>query len=795
MNYEPGVILAGKYKIVSELGGGAMGKLYKAENISLHKEVAIKIMQGGFAGSEEYRVRFMREATAAASLNHFNICTVLDYDVGEDGSAYIVMEYLVGETLAARIRRVGVLPPLSACIIMRQLINALACAHQKGIVHRDVKPDNIFLVPHDGRDDFVKLIDFGVAHIEHPITGEDAHLTQSGQVYGTPQYISPEQANGIAVDYRADLYAAGIIFYEMLVGTPPFQGKSSIALLIKQVNEPAPHLPESLVQSDRLDAIIQRLLEKDPENRFSSSAEITARIDEVIMLLTSTMSQLNPVEFVSLSTQTSAILTPPRTATNAGGGNATSPGAIQAPAEDCPAIEHPQERPAESGSRFGFKMLWCITIVLFVAVIALIVYVVLGKGPASQVAALDASQTKGDSGKHDAEPQIAQGQSDAERAKGPAANAVAPDAQGQNDAENAKANGQMDPEREGQDGPSNDAVARDSRVVEPAKEQEPPAPERIGAAVAPAIPALLPEPEVTVPPEERLQFKKSVKTKKGSVEYLIFQDSLLKKPCYIAVHNHNIQAQDDNRYCIPFSGKDKELTHPLAVTKTAAQYENYTYCAANLDVEKMNIPGLAGFFRAFNPTYYASDLARFIDEPFQVHKPKEEKKSKHESSGTSYFLPAPNLAGDEACASEGPLIPNPFITLEEYQKYNLAPGVVFLTASAAKGEKVLHQYWQIITGVPQSVCVCAWESFDNCDARNEEGCSGGSGGCGWFEGDIVQINDLSSPLTYALLKPQILAGMPARDAYCEAVNRAFMNEARAGNWARVDNDSPLMKMK
>ena len=377
MSYKPGDILAGKYKILSELGGGAMGKLYKAENLSLHKHVAIKIMQGSFASQEEYQLRFMREATAAASLDHFNICTMLDYDVTEDGSAYIVMELLSGETLAERIHRVGALHPLSACIIMRQLLNALTCAHHKGIVHRDVKPDNVFLVPHDGRDDFVKLIDFGVAHIEHPDSEQGVSLTQSGQVYGTPQYISPEQANGLPVDYRADLYAAGVIFYEMLVGTPPFQGKSCLELLIKQVNEPAPHIPDTIVQSFRLDTIVQRLLEKKPENRFQSGAEVTALLDEVIMLLTSTSNQLKPSDIAALS----GTLTGAQCVEAAQ--NAASRDPNQTLTEYRPVNLRPTEpAPAKRGIQ---KKYWIITIALSVAVVAFIVYELVRKDPSPQI--------------------------------------------------------------------------------------------------------------------------------------------------------------------------------------------------------------------------------------------------------------------------------------------------------------------------------------------------------------------------------------------------------------------------
>ena len=309
MNFEPGDILGGKYKILDALGGGAMGKLYKAENISIHKPLAIKVMQGDFAHKEEYRLRFMREAKSAAALDHLNICTIIDYDTTEEGDAYIVMELLSGETLTERIKRSGSINPLSACIIMRQLMSALACAHEKGVVHRDIKPDNIYLVKHDDRDDFVKLIDFGIAHItsdkksndendkDNPQNkpskdddddDDDEPVTHVGQVYGTPQYLAPEQANGEAVDYRSDLYAAGTVFYEMLVGETPFTGRSSLEIMLKQVNEPAPHLPDTIAQYERFDAIIQKLQKKKPEDRYASAQDVIPLLNEIILLLSST---------------------------------------------------------------------------------------------------------------------------------------------------------------------------------------------------------------------------------------------------------------------------------------------------------------------------------------------------------------------------------------------------------------------------------------------------------------------------------------------------------------------------
>ena len=295
MQYNPGDILGGKYRICERIGGGAMGSVYKAEHEIMHKTVAIKVLHGDFAQEEAYRRRFRREAEAAAKLDHQNICTVMDFDTTDDGVSYLVMEYLDGESLTRRLERLGRLSPAASIRILRQLLSALQCAHDCGIVHRDVKPDNIFLIQREGADDFVKLIDFGIAHIESP-SSDYKTMTRAGQIFGTPQYLAPEQAVGVNVDHRADLYACGCIFYEMLTGSTPFTGNSYIELMNKHVSEDPPHLDGSIAQSERLDAIIQRLLNKAPEVRFQSAQEVQPLLDEVQLLLSSEM-QLSAVPY------------------------------------------------------------------------------------------------------------------------------------------------------------------------------------------------------------------------------------------------------------------------------------------------------------------------------------------------------------------------------------------------------------------------------------------------------------------------------------------------------------------
>lgn len=287
------------------------------------------------------------------------------------------------------------------------------------------------------------------------------------------------------------------------------------------------------------------------------------------------------------------------------------------------------------------------------------------------------------------------------------------------------------------------------------------------------IPDLIPAPAVTNLPESRLVFKRSVKNKKGKREYLIFDDTQLNTPCYVSLLD-NQDVLTTTHYCIPYSGIDTQLKHPLDPTKTSRSFENYKFCDNNISIEKRNIPGLAEFFKAFYPTYYASNLARFIDNPFMVRKPISKNRREYELFYTSNY--------EDECSCDGPdnegcALRNPLITESEYKKYNLKTGDIFLTPSAAKGERVLHQYWQVLSSIPEVVCF-------------ESGAIDG-----YFDEKIIQVRDLSSKDTYVELMPQLTAAMEARTRYCQAVNNTLINEARAGNWALIEDDSPLLKKK
>lgn len=278
MNDQPFDIMQGKYRIIESVGGGAMGEVFKAEHIRMQKVVAIKILHRNVSDNTEIIERFKREARAAAAIDHANICNVMDFDITDEGDFYLVMEYLEGDTLKKRISEKGTIPPNEAVFIMLQLLSVLQCAHEKGIVHRDIKPENIALISKDGTNDFVKLLDFGIAHEDasrQPDDDDDAIKTKMGLMYGTPEYIAPEQANGLEIDGRVDLYACGIILYEMLTGHVPFQSESFVNVIHQQIFAPPPHILDTKIDfANQFDIIIQKLLEKDKEKRYHNPSEV-----------------------------------------------------------------------------------------------------------------------------------------------------------------------------------------------------------------------------------------------------------------------------------------------------------------------------------------------------------------------------------------------------------------------------------------------------------------------------------------------------------------------------------------
>ncbi len=258
------------YTILQELGKGGMATVYLAVQQSFGRQVALKVMAPHLAAEPGFAARFDSEAKMVAALSHPHIVTV--YDVGSyNNYQYLAMEYHTGGDLSSRIDRQDI-TPTDALKITRQLADALGLAHTKGVVHRDIKPDNVLFRAHN--DDAI-LTDFGIARNMQA----ESHLTQIGSTVGTPKYMSPEQARGMPVDGRADLYSLGVMLYEMLVGKPPFNASDTIALAIKHCQEPVPRLPQHL---QRFQLIVDRLMAKEVKNRFQSGVELMAAIDDVL---------------------------------------------------------------------------------------------------------------------------------------------------------------------------------------------------------------------------------------------------------------------------------------------------------------------------------------------------------------------------------------------------------------------------------------------------------------------------------------------------------------------------------
>ncbi|MFW6023954.1 MAG: serine/threonine-protein kinase, partial [Myxococcota bacterium] len=276
-----GRVLDGRYRIVGELGKGGVGVVYRAEHLQLARAMAIKLLHSEFGASQNQVRRFEREAQTLAALSHPHIVTVTDYGV-TDGMPYLVMELLEGQTLQQLIKDEAPLSPDRAVDITRQTLRALAFAHGQGLVHRDLKPGNIFLQRLPDAHDHVRILDFGLAKF---IVGDAADngpaLTRTGAVFGTPAYMAPEQASGDAVEASTDVYAMGVVLFEMLAGRRPFTGNMG-ELLRHHLLTPVPSLHEVLpnrVASPELDRFLRRALAKQRQERFQNASEMLADLD------------------------------------------------------------------------------------------------------------------------------------------------------------------------------------------------------------------------------------------------------------------------------------------------------------------------------------------------------------------------------------------------------------------------------------------------------------------------------------------------------------------------------------
>jgi beta-lactam-binding protein with PASTA domain len=263
---EAGTLIDGRYRVSARLGSGGMADVYLAHDTLLGRQVALKLLHHRFAEDQEFVERFRREASSAAGLSHPNVVAV--FDRGEwDGTYYIAMEYLPGRSLKAVVREHGPLSPGDAIDIVVQILLATRFAHRRGIIHRDIKPHNVIL-DEEGR---AKVTDFGIAR------AGASDMTLTGSIMGTAQYLSPEQAQGHAVSESSDLYAVGVVLYELLTGSVPFEGESAVTVALKQVSlAPIPPSRRNAEVGPALDAVVMRSLAKEPAQRFASADEFIA---------------------------------------------------------------------------------------------------------------------------------------------------------------------------------------------------------------------------------------------------------------------------------------------------------------------------------------------------------------------------------------------------------------------------------------------------------------------------------------------------------------------------------------
>ncbi len=345
---EAETIIDGRYRVLSRLGSGGMAEVYLAEDQLLGRQVAMKVLHHHFAEDQEFVERFRREASSAAALSHPNIVGI--FDRGEwNGTYYIAMEYVEGRSLKTIVREQGPLDPATAIDIVVQILRAARSAHKRGVIHRDLKPHNVIL-DEEGR---ARVTDFGIAR------AGASDMTLTGSIMGTAQYLSPEQAQGHAVSASADLYSVGVILYELLTGTVPFEGETAVAIAFKQVSaEPRPPSAVNATLPLALDTIVLRALAKDPALRYADAEEFIAALQR---------------ERRALPASPGAP-TLPGASPQDGGYGGTGPLLLPAVA---PLIEDHNRPPTHRRRRV---LLWSVAAVLLAALVVLVLLLLSGSG-------------------------------------------------------------------------------------------------------------------------------------------------------------------------------------------------------------------------------------------------------------------------------------------------------------------------------------------------------------------------------------------------------------------------------
>jgi eukaryotic-like serine/threonine-protein kinase len=288
-----GRMIAGRFVIEEPLRAGSMGTIYRARHVALEKTICIKVLHRDLAAEPRFAECFHREARAASRLDHVSSLRVLDFGQEPDGMLYIAMEFLDGRDLLAVLEEDWPLPHERIVDILSQTLAGLGAAHRAGVLHRDLKPENIMVVPTSADDgtlqEVVKVCDFGIAQISEPAPRSDApvrrprRLTAEAFILGTPEYMSPEQARGDALDARSDLYSVGVLLYLMLTGRVPFDGDTALGVALKQIND-APRPPSELDPRlhPRLEAVCLRALAKKPRDRYASAHAMSAALRDAL---------------------------------------------------------------------------------------------------------------------------------------------------------------------------------------------------------------------------------------------------------------------------------------------------------------------------------------------------------------------------------------------------------------------------------------------------------------------------------------------------------------------------------
>ncbi len=289
-----GQLVADRYRILELLGTGGMGAVYRAEHVHMRKSVAIKVLHRELTHLPDVVTRFEREAIAAARIAHPNVASATDFGRLADGACYLVLEYVQGKSLRQSINQSAPFSVEQVLGVARQIAQALGAAHEAGIVHRDLKPENVMLVQAPSEPDLVKVLDFGIAKIRMSDQEAEPALTRLGTIFGTPEYMSPEQALGQNADARTDLYSLGIIMYEMLTGRTPFADKELVAVLTRQMTDLPPPLPSDIDPS--VSALIESLLAKRPSERPQTAHEVVTRIEALISPGAGLTGEVTPAE-------------------------------------------------------------------------------------------------------------------------------------------------------------------------------------------------------------------------------------------------------------------------------------------------------------------------------------------------------------------------------------------------------------------------------------------------------------------------------------------------------------------